>query len=98
SVDGCAADGTNVDYTPNGYVYAVTNNTAGATLKIDAFDPAFFNVGDHCDGGAGNDPDGTGPVVASNLDGLYAQTFNNARYASGDTTAYCTGDQYHPAA
>jgi Flp pilus assembly protein TadG len=94
SVDGCAADGTNIDYAPGGYVYSVNNATAGATLKIDAFDPGFFNVGDHCDGGAGNDVDGTGPVVASNLDALYAQTGNSARYASGDTTTYCTGDQY----
>jgi Flp pilus assembly protein TadG len=94
SIDGCASNGTNAEYSTTGYLYNVNNATSGATLKIDVFDPGFFNVGDHCDSGAGNDPDGTGPAAASNLDALYTQTSNNARYASGDTSQYCTGDQY----
>ena len=45
SIDGCNSDGTNADYSTNGYVYIVKNATAGATLKIDAFDPALRQRG-----------------------------------------------------
>ena len=89
AADNCPSADDNTDYNPDGYVYAVNNTVANGTLKIDAFDPAFVNVGDFCDGN--NDPDGAGPAVSSNLDGLAALA--GARYASG-ATQYCSGDQY----
>ncbi len=92
--DNCPNGGTNADYSSNGYVYAVNNASANSQLKIDIFDPAFFNVGDHCD--ASNTP---GVAVAAQASeqprsGLYTASGNNARYATGDGSGYCSGDQY----
>ena len=47
--DGCSGigSGMNLDYKPGGYYYAV-DFTGDATVNLQAFDPAFVNVGDFC--------------------------------------------------
>ena len=47
--DGCTAagNGNNVDYTPNGYYYAVDFTSAGSA-DLQVFDPALVNVGQFC--------------------------------------------------
>lgn len=81
--DACSA-GTNADYSPNGYFYAVRVETppAGKKLVIQAFDPAFVNVGDHCDNGKLS-----GATSSSNP----FVTDPATRYAANDGP-FCTGD------
>jgi Flp pilus assembly protein TadG len=79
AADNCPSGGTNTDYNPDGYVYAVNNTSAGSTLTIDAFDPGFFNVGDTCN--------------EASLAALFTAT-GDARYQTGANGQYCTGDQY----
>jgi hypothetical protein len=80
--DNCAA-GTNTDYSPNGYFYAVhvPSPTTGK-LAIQVFDPAFVNVGDHCDARLIGATAATNPYV----------TDPATRYAMGNGK-FCTGDQ-----
>ena len=40
--------GNNTDFDPNGYFYSVTLRHAVSSLQIQAFDPAFVDVGDAC--------------------------------------------------
>jgi hypothetical protein len=40
--------GSNSDFDTNGYFYSVTVRRPVATLRIEAFDPAFVDVGDAC--------------------------------------------------
>lgn len=77
SVDGCSGT-VNTDYDPNGYYYVVTLRRPVANLRFEAFDPALVAVGDFCENSAlkGKDRDGKA----------------DARYASGATSPYCTGD------
>jgi Flp pilus assembly protein TadG len=92
NVDNCPTSGTNTEYHPNGYVYAINvDNGSSGPLEVDMFDPAFVNVGDHCDNS--NDPGA--PGAASNLLALYTAT-GDARFQPGDASQYCTGDQYFP--
>ncbi len=87
--DNCSS--ANDDYDSDGYLMVVRNDTAGATLQLDGFDPGFVNVGDNC---AANDN-------GSHLDDLYNNTLN-ARYQyvidrtnpSDPGWPYCTGDQW----
>jgi len=86
--DNCA--GNNGDYNPNGYFYVVrvpSAPPAGKRLAIEVYDPAFVNVGDHCDDHL------AGATAASNP---YAPDAN-VRYGAGDTDPairkFCNGDQ-----
>ncbi len=87
--DNCS--GTNQDYVTDGYLFVVRNQSAGATIEIEAFDPAFVNVGDKCPA------DDRG----SQLSNLYTATsnprFNYVTTPSNPADpgwAYCTGDQW----
>jgi hypothetical protein len=75
----------NSDNDGNGYSYTVRNTAAsGGSLKIDIFDPALISVNDACD-----------DASLTTLDNsLAANDPNKARYAPGNTSQYCTGDQY----
>jgi hypothetical protein len=80
----CTNPDVNPDYIPDGYVYVVRVGAPppGATsLAIEAFDPAFVNVGNLCTNNFTNNP----------------QQFDTSgsspnRFDSG-LTQYCTGDQ-----
>jgi hypothetical protein len=103
STDGCSAtgNGKNLDYVANGYYYAV-DFTAAGTVNLEAFDPAFTNVGDYCNDGT------TRLAAAAALPNVpnYPQGATNTadigkRYAPVTNTGnqqdpgyrYCTGDQ-----
>ena len=66
STDGCTGtgNGKNLNYTPNGYYYTVDFTGAG-TVNLQAFDPAFVNVGDYCS----NSDNGSNLVGAAALRG-----------------------------
>jgi Flp pilus assembly protein TadG len=85
NTDSCPTGGANADYNPNGYSYTVKVGTPpiGKPLVIEAFDPAFVNVGDNC------------TDAAVNLAGAAALPLPNAaiRYAPGNASPFCTGDQ-----
>ena len=85
-VDGCTGS-VNTDLDPNGYTYTVTVTAPVTKLKIQVFDPAQVDVGDHC--------------TLNNLSAASllpaAKTVSVApdpatRYATGDG-AWCTGDR-----
>jgi len=89
NVDGCSGSsaGPNTDLDPNGYIYTVTVTNPVTDLKIQVFDPAQINVGDHC--------------TLNNLAAAAALPIANTvavaqdpstRYATGDG-AWCTGDR-----
>jgi Flp pilus assembly protein TadG len=82
---------TNTDFDPNGYFYAITVRNTVTNLTIEAFDPAFVDVGDYC--GATGKPDPGNLIVAKALTyPLKAVVSDPAtRYANG-ATPYCTGD------
>ena len=74
--DGCVG-GINGDYNLEGYSYIVHVSATLPRMQIQAFDPAFVSVGDHC---TSNLAGVTPPLVGPNI------------YVSGDGP-YCTGDQ-----
>ncbi len=82
-VDNCstgpAIPNGNADFARDGQVYVV-RVPAGVSgvLAIEAFDPIFAAVGDHCD--------------STNLDN--ATNVNATLYAKGDANPNCTGDQF----
>lgn len=89
---GCTA-GTNVEYSEDGYVYrvAVDSPAAGEDLHVQAFDPAFRNVGNTC-----SDPDlpsaGSGwNQIAALLVAQGAPADAATRYVRG-ATQWCTAD------
>jgi Flp pilus assembly protein TadG len=49
--DGCSgsSSGPNIDYDPNGYFYRVKLTHDVSNLTLQAFDPAWVNVGDTCE-------------------------------------------------
>lgn len=98
-VDGCNGS-TNVDYSKEGDFYIVKVSQPVSNLTIQAFDPAFVQVGDLCT----SSTLGSGYKAAS-----YAKNSFNYRaaktggstpgyiedpalYASGQSNPYCTGD------
>jgi Flp pilus assembly protein TadG len=81
NVSGCSG-ATNVEYAPDGYVFAIrVPEGADVTkrLAVEIFDPAFVQVGDTC----------TDPTLdnAASLD-----PSTPSRYAAGPSSRYCTGD------
>jgi len=101
--DGCSGigSGANLDYKANGYYYAV-DFSGDATVNLQAFDPAFVDVGDFCTNNSTNNL-----LAASNLPAVpdYPQGNNPAdwqkRYLPVGNQGnqqdpgyqYCTGDQ-----
>ncbi len=101
TTDGCSTSGygNNLDFNPNGYYYSVTA-TASGPVALQAFDPAFVQVGDTCTDAAAN------LAGASNLANVpnYPQGATNTvdihkRYLPVTTAnqndpglRYCTGD------
>jgi hypothetical protein len=88
--DGCsssAVSGANSDLDPNGYIYTVTVTNAVTNLKIQVFDPAQINVGDHCT--LNNLTAAAALPIAKTV--AVAQD-PSTRYATGDG-AWCTGDR-----
>lgn len=85
--DGCT-NGDNADYEPNGHVFTVTVRQPVSNLTIEAFDPAFVAVGDLCDLATAKLPQAAALAPADTYVTNPAQ-----RYAKGNTSPFCTGDQ-----
>ena len=84
TTDGCSTSGfgNNLDYKSNGYYYTV-DFTKSASVNLQAFDPAFVEVGDFC-------TDGT-----ANLAG--AAALKNVKfYPQGATNTTDIGKRYQP--
>ena len=104
--DGCSGigDGNNVNYTPNGYYYAV-DFTAAGTADLQAFDPAFVHVGQLCTDGSANL---AGAAALANIPSYPEGATNTAdiqkRFQPVTDTSnpadpgfqYCTGDNSFP--
>jgi Flp pilus assembly protein TadG len=105
--DNCS--GSNTDYDPNGYFYAIDVGATSGPLQVQAYDPEFANVGDNCGNNDTTPSDPVPPAVAvpgpgSNLVGAAAlpPNFNPAfpvadpatRYGPAANSPYCNGDQY----
>ena len=102
ATDGCSGSGQNknLDKKPGGYYYAV-DFTSTSTVKLQAFDPAFVDVGDTCTTGGTNL---VGAAALTTMPPGYPEGNNRAdwakRYAPvGDASKqtdpgfqYCTGD------
>ena len=100
--DGCSGTGfgTNLDYNPHGYYYVV-DFTQNSTVNLQAFDPAFVQVGDTC---TDPTPNLAKAKTLTNVPGYPEGQTNTAdiarRYAPGDEPSnqsdpgfqYCTGD------
>ncbi len=98
--DGCSGSGSgaNLDYKSGGYFYSV-NFSANETVALQAFDPAFVQVGDTC-----TDGNLVGASALTNVPGYPEGSANTAdiqrRYAVGKPggaatdpgNLYCTGD------
>lgn len=84
-VDGCTS-GVNTDYATDGYFYTVHVPYAVQNLQIQAFDPAFTDVGLLC-------ADNFGSGTTEARDALNDYVTNEAtRYVSGTASPFCTGD------
>lgn len=84
STDGCTGP-VNTDLDPDGYVYTVTVTATITNLKIQVFDPAQVNVGDHC---TLNNLTAAASLSASKT----MVTDPSTRYVTGDGP-WCTGDR-----
>jgi Flp pilus assembly protein TadG len=102
--DGCTGTGSgaNLDYKSAGYYYTV-DFSGSATVNLQAFDPAFVDVGDFCTNNATNDllaasqlqnvpdyPEGTTNTADIAKRYLPVTTQSNQRDPGYQ---YCTGDQ-----
>jgi hypothetical protein len=97
ATDGCSSTNVNLDKKAGGYYYAV-DFTSAATVNLQAFDPAFVNVGDTC--GSGNlagasaltsvpgYPEGNTPAEQPDWAKRYSATSDQATPGF----QYCTGD------
>ncbi len=97
-VDDCNGS-VNADYRPEGYIYTV-DFTANGSANLQVFDPAFVNVGDHCES-----PNMAGIGTLTNVPSYPQGSGNTAdiqkryREVAGTPVAdndkglqYCTGD------
>lgn len=94
---GCSSStstGTNLNYSEDGYFYRLTVDTkpASGNLRIQAFDPAFLDVGNTCSTG-GNLPTAgsTWNTQAATLVGQGAPADAATRYVAGNNE-WCTAD------
>jgi len=94
---------TNPDYANNGYFFAVEVTDTSAPLRIQVFDPAFYEVGDRCEqnengifGAAADRATAEATLQAAAAadpdipDDWYAEALT--RYQPGNSREWCTGD------
>jgi hypothetical protein len=91
--DNCS--GSNSDYDPNGYFYGIDVQSSGSALTVQAFDPEFAHVGDHC----GDNTDAVtnlkgASILPPNFNPMFAVSDPATRYNPAADSPYCTGDQY----
>jgi Flp pilus assembly protein TadG len=98
-VDNCS--GSNTDYDPNGYFYAI-DVKPGATgpMVVQIYDPEFAHVGDNCgNNDTSNGAPGSNLVGASqlppNFNPLFPVSDPATRYSPSSSSVYCNGDQYY---
>jgi hypothetical protein len=84
--DACSVPPTNDDYDPNGHFYSVTLTRAVSNLKLEAFDPAFVDVGTNCQYAAAKLTAASAIPAANTF-----VTDPSTRYV-GSTGPFCTGD------
>ena len=103
--DGCSAsgNGNNLNYTANGYYYAV-DFTAAGSANLQVFDPAFVDVGQFC----ASNGNLAGAAALKNIPGYPEGATNTAdiakRFAPVGNASdpadpgfqYCTGDNIFP--
>lgn len=87
---------TNPSYAPDGHFYAVEVAAgSGGPLRIQVFDPAFYEVGDRCEqAGIFNANQGALQATAA-ADADIPDTWHDdaaARYVAGNSQQWCTGD------
>jgi Flp pilus assembly protein TadG len=88
--DLCPTGGVNSEYDEKGYFYKVSVTAAMSSLTIQLFDPVFVGVDVLCnDSSFGSG--GTASTAAVND----VVTDPTTRYASGTSSAYCTGDMLY---
>lgn len=92
TVDNCA--GTNTDYDPNGYFYAVEVQSTASPLRVQAFDPAFAHVGDNCGPNNGGSNLAGAAALPPNFNPVFPVPDPAVRYDPAATSRYCTGDQF----
>ncbi len=103
ATDGCSGvgDGKNLNYTSNGYYYTVDFTGPGA-VDLQAFDPAYVNVGQFCNDSSA---DLAGAAALGSIPGYpepssdIATRFRPVGNASDPTDPgfqYCTGDNWFP--
>lgn len=87
---------TNPSYAPDGYFYAVEVDAGvTGTLNIEIFDPAFYEVGDRCEqSGIFNANAGALQATAAADPDIPDSWYSNAaaRYVTGNSRRWCTGD------
>lgn len=100
--DGCSAVGygDNLDYNPKGYYYSV-DFTGNSTVNLQAFDPAFVQVGDTCTDSTANLAAAKnlsrvpgyqeGATNTADISRRYAPVTNASNQADPGLQ-YCTGD------
>jgi hypothetical protein len=86
--DNCA--GSNSDYDPKGYFYAVEVQSAASPLRVQAFDPAFASVGSLCNEASLS----TAAALPPNFNPVFPVPDPATRYAPGASNRFCTGDQF----
>lgn len=90
----------NTEYSPYGYFYTVNVKKAVTNLTIQAFDPTFVNVGDHCDTNFGS------TTLANKAKNQYIYNASTKAtsasyiedsnlYTAGAAGIYCSGDQLY---
>jgi hypothetical protein len=89
---GCAPDGRNLEYRPEGYFLMLRVQAAavGQSLQVQLFDPAYVSSGSECaDAPTGTFPNGVG----RNSWNPYASTDAATRYARA-SGLFCSGDDH----
>ena len=92
STEDMCTSGTNTEYKTDGYFYTLSLRQPVSNLVIQAFDPAWVNVGLTCTDATIN----TSGSLPSSIPVAQAVVTNpSVRYAAGASSAYCTGDNIY---
>jgi Flp pilus assembly protein TadG len=83
--------GTNTEYQTDGYFYTINLRAAVDNLVIQAYDPAWVNVGLTCTDSTAFGS-GTSEALDARNDFITDET---TRYVSGAASSYCTGDNLY---
>ena len=87
---------TNPSYAPEGHFYAVEVAAgSGGPLRIQIFDPAFYEVGDRCERGGIFNANQAALQAAAAADPDIPDTWHDdaaTRYVAGNSQQWCTGD------